>query len=171
MTVTEFRTSRMRTFGLMFTCFLLAWPVGIAVTWLLSGSAPDPWWGVLLQGVLVGAVVGAVLAFLTPGWKPTWIRTSAAGLEMSAVGSDPIHLEWTDIARVEVRRKLLSQVLEVTPADMDRVTRVREGNGMPRSRDGVFPVDLSRISPGPRALRAEIARWAPAPRQNADHGR
>ncbi len=116
--------------------------------------------------------VAALLAFLTPTWKPTWIRTSSGGLEMSAVGSDPIHIGWADIARAEVRRRFLGWVLEVAPADMERVNRVQEGHGMPRSRDGVFPLDLSRVSPGPRALRAEISRWAPAPdRQNAHHGR
>ena len=95
--------------------------------------------------------VGALLTFFTPGWKPTWIRTSSDGLEWSAAGADPRHLRWDDIAGVQVRRRFLRWVLEVTPAGTEQV----------------FAVDLTRVSPGPCALRAEISRWEPASsRQN-----
>ncbi len=159
--VTVFRTSRARTFGVMFAGFLIVWPIGNALmSWLLGDANPDPWWQVLLQAALTGAAVSALLTFVTPGQHPTWIRTSSGGLELSAGGSDPIHLAWVDIARVQVRRKS-RWLLEVTPADMGRVNRVQEGNGMPRRRDGAFVVDLARVAPGPASLRRELARWMP----------
>jgi hypothetical protein len=158
--VTVFRGSPARTFAVMFVSFLIVWPVvNVLISWLLGDADPDPWWGVLLQAALIGAGVAAMLTFVTPGPPATWIRTSSGGLELSAAGSDPIHLAWADITHIAIRRKLLRRFLEVTPVDMGRVNRVRDGHGLPRSQDGVFIVDLSRVAPGPQSLRRELVRW------------
>lgn len=158
--VTVFRTSRTRMFINLFVASSIMWPIADTVmSWLLGDTDPDPWWGVLLQAVLTGALFAALLTYVTPAQRPTWVRTSSGGLEVSAAGSDPIHLAWSDITRIDVRRTRLQWTLEVTPTDADRINQVRDGNGMPQIRDGVITALLPWMSPGPRNLRREVTRW------------
>lgn len=159
--VTVFRTSRRQMFTSLFVGFSIMWPIADAgMSRLLGDADADPWWGVLLQAVCTGALFAALMTYVAPVQRPTWVRTSSGGLEVSAPGSDPIHIAWTDITHVEVRRTGLRWTLEVTPVDPGRVNQVHDGNSMPRMRDGVITVDLSWTAPGPRSLRREVNRWS-----------
>jgi hypothetical protein len=117
-----------------------------------------------LQAVLVGAAVAGAYAVSARAALPTWVRVSSGGLELAAQDSDPILLDWADIAAVVIRRDGLRTVLDVVPADLDSVHPVQEGEaGGPALADTprgpAFTADLTQIWPSPRALRREINRY------------
>ncbi len=109
-------------------------------------------------GLLTGTAMAFALTFGSGGSRRTWVRTSATGLELTTAGSDPIYMEWENVAQARVRRTLLGRVFEVTPIDMTRVRQVQDSNGMPPIRNRAFTADLTGVAPGPRKLRNELAR-------------
>lgn len=156
---TLFRASRARFFAVRLVTFVAAFlVVGPMVSRLLGDDDPGPGWSTLVQGLFTGMLLAACLTFGTDGWRRAWVRTSAGGLELMIAGSDPVHLEWANVADARVRRTRLRWILEVTPADLSQVRQVQEGNGMPIVRGGAFPADVTLLAPGPRRLRAELTR-------------
>ncbi|MEV0897638.1 hypothetical protein [Actinoplanes sp. NPDC049802] len=158
-----FRSSPARTFVMVFAVLMVAYlAVSPAVDWI-AGDTGDPWWVTVLQAVLIGAGVAGAYSVSARAALPTWVRVSSGGLELAAQESDPVLLDWADIAAVVIRRDGLRTVLEVVPADLDSVHPVQEGDtGGPALADTprgpAFTADLTQIWPGPRALRREIAR-------------
>jgi hypothetical protein len=155
-----FRSSPWRTFLAVFVILLVSYlAVSPVVALITSGSGGST----VAQAVVIGGAVAAVYAWSSRAALNTWVRVSAAGLELAAQGSDPILLAWADIDSVVVRRVGLRTVLDVTPVDLDRVHPVQgEGPGWPAMEvtdTGVaFAADLSELWPGPRKLRRELAR-------------
>jgi hypothetical protein len=158
-----FRSSPLRTFAAVFVILLVSYAAASPLVALIVGGTGDSAGSTALQAVVIGAVVAAAYAYSSRAALETWVRVSAAGLELAAQGSDPIMLAWEDIDSVVVRRVGLRTVLDVTPVDLDRVHPVQgEGPGWPAmevTESGeAFAADLSELWPGPRKLRRELAR-------------
>jgi hypothetical protein len=158
-----FRSSPLRTFLAVFVILLVSYVAASPLVALVAGGGGDSWSSTVLQAIVIGAVVSGAYAYSCRAALDTWVRVSAAGLEMAAQGSDPILLAWADIESVVVRRVGLRTVLDVTPVDLDRVHPVQgEGPGWPAmevtDHGEAFAADLSELWPGPRKLRRELAR-------------
>lgn len=158
-----FRSSPARTFVLVFGVLMVAYLAVSPVVGWIAGDSGDPWWVMVLQAVLIGAGVAGAYAVSARAALPTWVRVSSGGLELAAQGSDPILLDWADVAAVTVRREGLRTVLVVVPADLDSVHPVQEGDsGGPALTDTprgpAFTADLTQIWPSPLALRRAIDR-------------
>lgn len=161
-----FRSSPTRTFVMVFAVLMVAYLVVSPVVGWIAGDTGDPWWVTSLQAVLVGGAVAGVYALSARAALTTWVRVSSGGLELAAQASDPVLLNWSDIAAVAIRRDGLRTVLEVVPADLDSVHPVQEGAaGGPAMTDTpcgpAFTADLTQIWPSPRALRREVNRHLP----------
>jgi hypothetical protein len=157
-----FRSSPWRTFLAVFVILLVSYLVVSPLVGLVVPGG-DSAGATVAEAVVIGAVVAAAYAWSSRAALTTWVRVSAAGLELAAQGSDPIMLAWADIDSVVVRRVGLRTILDVTPVDLDRVHPVQgEGPGWPAMEvtdEGVaFAADLSELWPGPRKLRRELAR-------------
>jgi hypothetical protein len=158
-----FRSSPLRTFAAVFAILIVSYlAVSPLVALIVSGSGTS-WSSTVSQAVVIGALVAGAYAYSARAALDTWVRVSAAGLELAAQGSDPIMLDWSDIDSVVVRRVGLRTVLDVTPVDFDRVHPVQgDGPGWPAvesTEAGVaFAADLSELWPGPLTLRRELAR-------------
>ena len=158
-----FRSSPWRTFLAVFVILLVSYLAVSPLVALIGRGGGDSAGSTVSQAIVIGAVVAAAFAWSSRAALTTWVRVSAAGLELAAQGSDPIMLAWADIDSVVVRRVGLRTVLDVTPVDLDRVHPVPgDGPGWPAMEitdDGeAFMADLSELWPGPRKLRRELAR-------------
>lgn len=157
-----FRSSPLRTFAAVLVIVAAAYLLVTPLVNRLVGGDGDLL-ATAVQAGIAGVLVGGGFALSARSSLPTWVRVSAAGLELAAQGSDPVLLAWPDIRGVVVRRTLTRTVLEVTPVDLDRVHPVDgEGPGWPTMTDtdagAAFTADLTQVWPGPRALRRELAR-------------
>jgi len=164
--VVLFRSSPWRTFVAVFLLLMVSFGAVSPIVALVAGGTGNPWWHTALEAGTIGVLAAGGYAYSTRGALKTWIRCSSGGLELAAQCSDPILLDWDDIATVMVRRSGLRTLLEVTPIDMDRVHPVQgEGPGGPAMTETAsgpaFTADLSEVWPGPRALRRELARRLP----------
>jgi hypothetical protein len=158
-----FRSSPLRTFLAVFVILLVSYLAVSPLVALIVRGGGDSGGSTVMQALLIGGVVAAAYAWSARAALNTWVRVSAAGLELAAQGSDPILLAWEDIESVVVRRVGLRTVLDVTPVELDRVHPVQgEGPGWPAmevtDHGEAFMADLSELWPGPRKLRRELAR-------------
>ena len=158
-----FRSSPARTFAMVFAVLTVAYLAVSPVIARVAGDTGDPWWVTVLQAVVVGAGAAGAYAVSARAALTTWVRVSSGGLELAAQDSDPVLLDWADIAAVVIRRDGLRTVLEVVPADLDSVHPVQEGDtGGPAladtARGPAFTADLTQIWPSPRALGREVDR-------------
>ncbi|MDI6099712.1 hypothetical protein QLQ12_14000 [Actinoplanes sp. NEAU-A12] len=158
-----FRSSPARTFVMVFAVLMVAYlAVSPVIEWV-AGDSGDPWWATVLQAVVIAAGAAGAYAVSARAALTTWVRVSSGGLELAAQDSDPVLLDWADIAAVVIRRDGLRTVLDVVPADLDSVHPVQEGDtGGPALADTprgpAFTADLTQIWPSPRALRRAIGR-------------
>jgi hypothetical protein len=158
-----FRSSPTRSGAVLFAVLVATYLAVAALGNLVLGDPVGSWWLTLLQAVLLGAGVAALYLVTAGSTLATWVRVSDGGLEVAAQGSDPVLLAWPDVAGVVIRRSGFRTVLEVTPADLDRVHPVQdESAGWPPLAETpagpAFTADLTQVWPGPRALRRELAR-------------
>jgi hypothetical protein len=161
-----FRSSPVRTFGLMFAILAVTCLVTAPIVSLVTGDADEPWWSTVLQAGVIATLVAGAYAISARSALHTWIRISGGGLELAAQDSDPVWLAWDDIDSVTIHRSGLRTVLEVVPTEFDRVHPVQGGGpGWPtltETESGTaFLADLTQVWPGPRALRRELARRMP----------
>ncbi|WP_092558216.1 hypothetical protein [Actinoplanes derwentensis] len=161
-----FRASPGRTFVMMFAVLMVAYLAVSPVVGWIAGDTGDPWWAIVAQAMLVGAVVAGAYTVSARAALRTWVRISSGGLELASQESDPILLDWADVSAAVIRREGLRTVLEVIPADLDSVHPVQAGAaGGPvltdTPRGPAFLADLTQIWPGPRALRRALDRHLP----------
>ncbi|HWS37969.1 MAG TPA: hypothetical protein VN408_35205 [Actinoplanes sp.] len=159
-----FRSSPARTFFLMFSVLMAAYLAVSPVIGWIAGDSGDPWWMIVAQALLIGAGVSGAYTLSAGAALRTWVRVSSGGLELASQDSDPILLDWADVATAVIHRDGLRTVLEVIPADLDSVHPVQEGiAGGPALTDTpggpAYFADLTQIWPGPRALRRELNRY------------
>jgi hypothetical protein len=157
-----FRSSPVRTFLVIAVVVMVAYLAVSPLVKVLIRSAGDSWWPAVAQAVVIGALVAGGFAFSARSSLRTWVRVSAAGLELAAQGSDPVWLAWPDIEHIVVRREGARTVLEVTPVSLDVVHPVQGagpgGPAMAETSSGTaYTADLTQLWPGPRALRKELA--------------
>jgi hypothetical protein len=134
---------------------------------LALGDRPDG--ADLVTYVEAALIVPVALAavVLLAAWKRLgWLHSSVHGLDFAATGRKPVHLPWSGIAAVALRRSGPFTELVVTPADADFAV-VADGPGRrPRTRrhgDEVsYLVDVGLMSPGPAVLLAELHRRLPS---------
>ncbi|WP_229075673.1 hypothetical protein [Actinoplanes sp. DH11] len=159
-----FRSSPARTFLMLFAALMVAYlVVSPVLAWLLR-DAGDPWWVTTLQAVAVGAGAAGIYTVSARAALPTWVRVSEAGVELAAQDSDPVLVEWKDVAAVVIRRAGLRTILEVVPGDLDTVHQVQDtADGGPAltdtARGPAFTADLTQLWPSSRALRRELDHW------------
>jgi hypothetical protein len=117
----------------------------------------------IAENVLVVPVVTASVVMLLAWNRLGWLNTSVHGLDFAATGRRAVHLPWSQIAAVGLRRRGPFTELVVTPTAMDAAT-VAPGRGHgPRVRRGrpAFLLDVGLMSPGPAVLLAELHRRVP----------
>ncbi|MFC7527905.1 hypothetical protein [Actinoplanes sp. GCM10030250] len=158
-----FRSSPVRTFVTVFVVLMVAYLAVSPVVAMIAPDTGDPWWVTAAQAVVVGVTVSGAYALSARAALTTWVRVSAGGVELAAQDSDPVLLDWPDIAAVVIRRDGLRTILEVVPADLDSVHPVQDtrtgGPAMVDTPRGpAFTADLTQIWPSPRALRLELSR-------------
>ncbi|MEU4562131.1 hypothetical protein AB0F72_27420 [Actinoplanes sp. NPDC023936] len=159
-----FRSAPVRAFLMVFAALLVAYLVVSPVVARFARDTGEPWWVTAVQAAAVAAGAAGVYTLSARGSLQTWVRVSEAGLELAAQDSDPILLEWRDVAAVVIRRAGLRTVLEVVPADLDTVHPVQDAaDGAPpltdTPRGPAFTADLSQLWPTSRALRRELEHW------------
>ncbi|MEU7903481.1 hypothetical protein [Actinoplanes sp. NPDC049118] len=162
-----FRHSVLRALFIVVGTIVAAW---VLVRLLLSAlTGYDMGWDDLgsLQAPLIGAMIGCGGAAWQQRGRPTWIRVSELGIELAQRG-DPVFIAWPQIMAVQVRRRWIFAVLEVTPADLYAVRSALPSRDLPaiRYRRGVamFRIEIGMIQPGRSALRAAIGERHPANR-------
>jgi len=162
-----FKSSPLRTFVVLFLLLMLSFALVSPIVAAVVGGTGSPWWQAGLQAGAIAVLAAGAYVYSTRGSLKTWVRVSSGGLELAAQDSDPILLDWADIKHVTVRREGLTNLLEVTPVDLDVVHPVQgEEVGPPvlaETPEGQsFTADLSEVWPGPRRLRRELAKHLPA---------
>jgi hypothetical protein len=161
-----FRSSPVRTFVIVLLLLMLSFGLVSPIVALIAGGTGNPWWHTALQAGVISTLAAGCYSWSIRASLTTWIRVSSGGLELAAQGSDPVLLDWPDVAKVEVRRAGMRSVLEVTPVAMDRVHPVDDPEaGEPAMSETAaapaYTADLTELWPGPRALRRELARHLP----------
>src|SRR5919112_1335323 len=96
-----FRSSPLRTFAVMFAVIVVAHLAVAPLVPLIVGG-DGPWWSAPAQAAVIGSLVAGAVALSARSSITTWVRVSAAGLELAAQGSDPVLLDWQDITHVVV---------------------------------------------------------------------
>lgn len=115
-----------------------------------------------LELALVVPVVFSALVLLVAWRRLGWLHSSVHGLDFAATGRRPVHIPWSGVASVGLRRRGPFTELVVTPLAPDFPV-VGEGPGRrPRMRGDAYLVDVGLMSPGPDVLLAELHRRLPA---------
>ncbi|BBH64732.1 hypothetical protein ACTI_14170 [Actinoplanes sp. OR16] len=159
-----FRSSPARMFLMVFAALMAAYLVASPLVARFARGSGDPWWVTALQAAAVAAGAAGLYTISARASLPTWVRVSAAGIELAAQDSDPILLEWKDVAAVVIKRDGLRTVMHVVPGDLDTVHPVQDAHDegpalVDTPRGPAFTADLSQLWPSPRALRREMEHW------------
>ncbi|HLL64426.1 MAG TPA: hypothetical protein VK453_01630 [Micromonosporaceae bacterium] len=145
---------------------LLTLPTNVGLQLLLQLLDGAPAGSPQAAEALPSALAFAVMAGGAAAWllwrRRTWVRISSGGIELAALGGDPILLDWSEIVAVRVRGHWLRTVLDVVPVALHAVRSAEPARDLPRVRDtadgAAFSVDVGALRPGPATLRAELAR-------------
>jgi hypothetical protein len=145
-----------------FVCRGLSVAVGV-----LLGDIPtiDDLIGIA-ESLLIVPVVVASLVMLVAWNRFGWMKSSVYGLEFAATGRRGVHLRWSAVASVGLRRWGPFTELVLTPTDMAEVTelpgRGRRPRILRRASGPAFLIDVGLMSPGPATLLAELHRRIPS---------
>ncbi|BCJ56431.1 hypothetical protein Asp14428_79060 [Actinoplanes sp. NBRC 14428] len=119
-----------------------------------------------VEALLIVPVAGAGLIVLAAWNRFGWLKSSIRGLEFGATGRRGVHLPWSAVAAVGLRRWGPFTELVITPSTMTAVTELPGPGRRPRllRRDSgpAFLLDVGLMSPGPDVLLAELHRRIPA---------
>lgn len=167
---TTFFQPRGMVFVTMLWVFALVFLVARGIALLASlalgvrHSAAD--FVVIAESLLVTPVVAAGVVILVAWRRLGWLKSSMHGLEFAATGRRGVHLPWSAVASVGLRRWGPFTELVVTPTSMTEVTELPEPGRRPRTvrRDAgpAFVIDVGLMSPGPNVLLAELHRRIPS---------
>ncbi|MFI7540594.1 hypothetical protein [Actinoplanes sp. NPDC049599] len=118
------------------------------------------------ESLLIVPVVTASVVLLIAWRRLGWMKSSVHGLEFAATGRRGVHLRWSSIASVGLRRWGPFTELVVTPTDMAAVTELpgpgRRPRVLRRESGSAFVIDVGMMSPGPETLLAELHRRIPS---------
>ncbi|MEV4642600.1 hypothetical protein AB0J80_35175 [Actinoplanes sp. NPDC049548] len=119
-----------------------------------------------VEALLIVPVVAAGLIVLVAWNRFGWLKSSVRGLEFGATGRRGVHVPWSAVASVGLRRWGPFTELVITPSATSAVTELPGPGRRPRMlrRDSgpAFVVDVGLMSPGPDVLLAELHRRIPA---------
>ncbi|GAA2602000.1 hypothetical protein GCM10010435_96640 [Winogradskya consettensis] len=120
----------------------------------------------IAESLLVVPVVAAGLIVLVAWNRFGWLKSSMKGLEFGATGRRGVHLPWSAIASVGLRRWGPFTELVITPTTMTAVTELpgpgRRPRTLRRESGPAFLLDVGLMSPGPTTLLAELHRRIPS---------
>jgi hypothetical protein len=120
----------------------------------------------IAESLLVVPVVTASVVILVAWRRLGWMKSSVYGLEFAATGRRGVHLRWSSIASVGLRRWGPFTELVVTPTDLAAVTELpgpgRRPRMLRRESGPAFVIDVGMMSPGPETLLAELHRRIPS---------
>jgi hypothetical protein len=167
---TTFFQPRAEVFVTMLWVCALVWLVCLGLSVLALVLLGDPptirGWVTIAESLLVVPVVTASVIMLIAWRRLGWMKSSVRGLEFAATGRRGVHLRWSSIAAVGLRRWGPFTELVVTPTDMAEVTELPGPGRRPRvlRRDSgpAFVIDVGMMSPGPETLLAELHRRIPS---------
>ena len=146
--------------------FLVARGLSLLVS-LALGMRPSPADLVTIaESLLIVPVVTAGIVILVAWNRLGWLKSSMRGLEFAATGRRGVHLPWSAVASVGLRRWGPFTELVVTPASTTQVTELPGPGRRPRTvrRDAgiAYVIDVGLMSPGPDVLLAELHRRIPS---------
>ena len=120
----------------------------------------------IAESLLVVPVVTASVVMLVAWRRLGWMKSSVYGLEFAATGRRGVHLRWSSVASVGLRRRGPFTELVLTPTDMAAVTELpgpgRRPRVLRRESGSAFVIDVGLMSPGPETLLAELHRRIPS---------
>ena len=168
-TVTFFHPRAM-VYVTMLWVIAAVWVVCLALFLLLRMALGDPPSGgdisTYIETALVVPAVAAAVVLLAAWKRFGWLHSSVHGLDFAATGRKPVHLPWSGIAAVALRRSGPFTELVVTPADDGFAVVGDEPGRRPRTRgrgnELSYLVDVGLMSPGPDVLLAELHRRLPS---------
>jgi hypothetical protein len=118
------------------------------------------------ESLLIVPVVTASVVMLVAWRRLGWMKSSVYGLEFAATGRRGVHLRWSSVASVGLRRWGPFTELVLTPTDMAAVTELpgpgRRPRVLRRESGSAFVIDVGLMSPGPETLLAELHRRIPS---------
>ena len=167
---TTFFQPRAEVFVTMLWVSAVAWLLCRGLAVLVQISLGDPPTiddlVTIAMSLLVVPVATASVVMLVAWRRLGWIKSSVYGLEFAATGRRGVHLHWSSIASVGLRRWGPFTELVVTPTDMAAVTELPEPGRRPRvlrrESGSAFVIDVGMMSPGPETLLAELHRRIPS---------
>ena len=120
----------------------------------------------IAESLLIVPFVTAGVVLLIAWRRLGWMKSSVYGLEFAATGRRGVHVRWSSIASVGLRRWGPFTELVVTPTDMAAVTELpgpgRRPRVLRRETGSAFVIDVGMMSPGPETLLAELHRRIPS---------
>lgn len=120
----------------------------------------------IAESLLIVPVVTASVVLLIAWRRLGWMKSSVRGLEFAATGRRGVHLPWSSVASVGLRRWGPFAELVLTPTDMATVTELpgpgRRPRVLRRESGSAFVIDVGMMSPGPETLLAELHRRIPS---------
>jgi hypothetical protein len=120
----------------------------------------------IAESLLIVPVVTASVVMLVAWRRLGWMKSSVYGLEFAATGRRGVHLRWSSVASVGLRRWGPFTELVLTPTDMAAVTELpgpgRRPRVLRRESGSAFVIDVGLMSPGPETLLAELHRRIPS---------
>jgi hypothetical protein len=156
-------TFRLRRSRLWLRTAMILIPVFLLVRGIAISLSLEEWdFTETVIWVLLTAIAGATGAVLSAGRNLSWIRASAAGLELAATRRQPVFLPWPAVQSVGLRFTGPLTELLVTPTSLNAAAfaavpawapRIRRRSGAP-----AFIVDVGLMTPGPSVLLAELNR-------------
>ncbi|WP_238657242.1 hypothetical protein [Micromonospora foliorum] len=122
----------------------------------------EPWWQALLRFGLIGAVVALTTAWQLRRQPRLPLRLTDETLHLSGPNGTRISIGWANVARAEVRGRLEPRLV-VRPLDPQQTRPpMRPGQWSTPGRGPYeLVVRLVWMTPGPDALRRELARRLP----------
>ncbi|UQU68109.1 hypothetical protein COUCH_18285 [Couchioplanes caeruleus] len=120
----------------------------------------------IAESLLIVPVVAAGVVVLVAWRRFGWLKSSVRGLEFAATGRRGVHLPWSAVASLTLRRRGPFTELVVTPTSTAEVTELPGPGRRPRTvrRDArtAYVIDVGLMSPGPDVLLAELHRRIPS---------
>ncbi|WP_067507028.1 hypothetical protein [Actinoplanes sp. TFC3] len=120
----------------------------------------------IAESLLIVPVVVSGLVLLIAWNRFGWLKSSVLGLEFAATGRRGVHLQWSAVASVGLRRWGPFTELVITPATMDAVKELpgpgRRPRMLRRPSGPALLLDVGLMSPGPETLLAELHRRIPS---------
>jgi hypothetical protein len=120
----------------------------------------------IAESLLIVPVVTASVVILIAWRRLGWMKSSVYGLEFAATGRRGVHLRWSSVASIGLRRWGPFTELVLTPTDMAEVTELpgpgRRPRVLRRESGSAFVIDVGLMSPGPETLLAELHRRIPS---------